>query len=46
MDRVNNAEVRKRAGIERELASRADYRVLRWIGMWKEWISTVWKEGC
>ena len=32
MDRVKNEEVRKRAGIERELASRADQRVLRWFG--------------
>ena len=32
MDRVRNKEVRKRAGIERELASRADQRVLRWFG--------------
>ena len=32
MDRVRNEEVRKRAGIERELASRADQRVLRWFG--------------
>ena len=29
MDRVRNDEVRRRAGIERELASRADQRVLR-----------------
>ena len=29
MDRVRNEEVRRRAGIERELASRADQRVLR-----------------
>ena len=29
MDRVRNEEVRRRAGIERELASRADHRVLR-----------------
>ena len=28
MDRVRNEEVRRRAGIERELASRADQRVL------------------
>ena len=27
-----NDEVRKSAGIERELASRADQRVLRWFG--------------
>ena len=32
MDRVRNGEVRRRAGIERELASRADQRVLRWFG--------------
>ena len=31
MDRVKNEEVRRRAGIERELASRADQRVLRWF---------------
>ena len=29
---VTNEEVRKRAGIERKLASRADHRVLRWFG--------------
>ena len=32
MDRIRNEEVRRRAGIERELASRADQRVLRWFG--------------
>ena len=32
MDRVRNEEVRRRAGIEREVASRADQRVLRWFG--------------
>ena len=32
MDRVTNEEVRRRAAIERELASRADQRVLRWFG--------------
>ena len=31
-DRVRNEEVRRRAEIERELASRADQRVLRWFG--------------
>ena len=31
MDRVRNEKVQGRAGIERELASRADQRVLRWI---------------
>ena len=30
--RVRNEEVRRRAGIERELASRADQRILRWFG--------------
>ena len=32
MDRVRNEEARRRTGIERELASRADQRVLRWFG--------------
>ena len=32
MDRVRNEEVRRRARIERELASRAYQRVLRWFG--------------
>ena len=32
MDRVRNEEVRRITGIERELASRADQRVLRWFG--------------
>ena len=32
MDRVRYEEVRRRAGIERELASRADQRVLRRFG--------------
>ena len=32
MDRVRHEEVRRRAGIERELTSRADQRVLRWFG--------------
>ena len=32
MDRVRNEEVCRRAGIERELASTADQRVLRWFG--------------
>ena len=31
MDRVTNEEVRRRAGIERELACRADQRELRWF---------------
>ena len=32
MDRVRDEEVRWRDGIERELASRANQRVLRWFG--------------
>ena len=32
MDWVRNEEVRRRALIERELANRADQRVLRWFG--------------
>ena len=32
MDRVRNEEMRRRAGIERESASRADQRVLRCFG--------------
>ena len=32
MDRVRNEKVRRRAVIERELASRVDQRVLRWFG--------------
>ena len=31
MDKVRNEEVHRRAGIEMELASRADQRVLRWF---------------
>ena len=32
MERVRNEEVRRRAGIEKELVSRADQRVFRWFG--------------
>ena len=32
MDRVRNEEVCRRAGLEKELASRTDQRVLRWFG--------------
>ena len=32
MDRVRNKEVCRRAGIERELVSCMDLRVLRWFG--------------
>ena len=30
--RVRNEDMRKRAGTERKLASRADQRILRWFG--------------
>ena len=33
MDRVRNEDVRRRAGIEREFASRVDQRVFRWFGL-------------
>ena len=46
MDIVRNEEMHRSAGMERELASRADQRVLDGLGMWKEWMSTVWPEGC
>ena len=46
IDRGRNEEVRKRAGIERELPSRADQRVLRWFGYVERMMSTVWPEGC
>ena len=32
MDRVRNEEVHRKAGKERELASRDDQTVLRWFG--------------
>ena len=32
MDRVGNKEVRRRPGIQSELLSRVDRRVLRWFG--------------
>ena len=32
MDGVRKEEVRNRVGIEREFASRADQRVLKWFG--------------
>ena len=32
MDRGMNEEMRRRAGIEKELASRSDQRVFRWFG--------------
>ena len=45
--RVRNEELRRRAGIESELASRADQRVLRWFGhVAKIYEFAVWLEGC
>ena len=41
MDRVRNEEVRRRAGIERELASRADQRVLRFEMDQRVWFGHV-----
>ena len=32
MDRVRNKEMRRKDGIEKELVSRADQRILRWFG--------------
>ncbi len=32
MNRVRNDEVRRRKGVERELAKRAEHGVLRWFG--------------
>ena len=46
MDRVRNEEVRRRAGTEMELASRADERVLRWFGRVERMDDYVWPEGC
>ena len=46
MDRVRNEEVRRRTGIEREVASRADQRVLRWFGHVERIDGYVWSEGC
>ena len=38
MDRVRNAEVRRRAGIERELASRAESIEMVWACRKHEWV--------
>ena len=38
MDGIGNEEVRRRAGIERELASRAE-EYSHDLSMWKEWMS-------
>ena len=44
INRVRKEELHRRGGMERELASRADQSVLRYLGMWKEWMSTIWPE--
>ena len=44
MDRIRNEEVRRRAGIGRELASRVEQRVLKWFGR-REWMTPGWLEG-
>ena len=44
MYRVRHEEVHRRAGIEMELASRADQSVLRWFGHVR--MSIVWPDGC
>ena len=41
MDRVGNEGVRRIAEVERKLASRADQRVMRWFGQWKEWMRNI-----
>ena len=46
IDRVRNEDVRIRAGIERELTSRADQRVLRRFGHVKRMDEYQWPKGC
>ena len=46
MDRVRNEEVRRRAGIDRELASRVDHRLLRWFGHVERIHEYRMAEGC
>ena len=46
MNRVRNEEVRRRAGIKRELASRADQRVVRWFGHVERMDEYRWPEEC
>ena len=42
MDRVRNEAVRRRAGKERKLASRADQSIeMAWARTWTEWMTTV-----
>ena len=46
LDRVWNEEVCRKAGIERELASRADQRALKWFFHVEKWMSLLWPEEC
>ena len=46
MDRVRNEEMRRRSRIERELASRADQRVLRWFGHVERMDEYLMARGC
>ena len=48
MDRIRNEVVCRRAGIGRELASRVGQSVLRRFRHVerREWMGTVWPEGC
>ena len=47
MDRVRNEEVRRRTGIERELARRADQRVFRWFVHVERMDNyCIWPAGC
>ena len=46
MDGARNEEVHTRAGIERELASRADQRVLKWFGHVERMDEYSMAEGC
>ena len=44
MDRVRKEEVRRTAGIEKRVEQIRE--CLDGLGIWKEWMITVWPEGC
>ena len=44
MDSVRNEELRRRGGIEKELAVEQIRKYRDSLGMWKAWMSTVWPE--
>ena len=46
MDRVTNEDMHRRAGLERELWSRWDQRVLRWFGHVERKDEYRMPEGC